>query len=255
MGLVPASDGETRVKIHSVNTDALIESLVQTPGGVVEYEGDARIAGAPGSASPVILNFMDVIGSRTGALFPTGRPMETIDGIDVTCIDVAMPMVIARAADFGLAGYESKDELDADRGFYERMEPIRVEAGKRMGLGDVTKSVVPKFGVLAKPRDGGAVTARYFMPWDCHPSMAVTGSICIGSCVMAPGTTAEGIAVKPAQNPARLAIEHASGVIEVAMDCSNGPDGFELQSAGLLRTARKLAAGQVFVPSSVWDGH
>ena len=255
MGLIPATDGETRVKIHSVNTGAMIEARVQTPGGVVEYEGDAAIAGAPGTAAPVILDFMDVIGSRTGALFPTGHSMEIIDGIEVTCIDVAMPMVIARAADFGLTGYESKDELDANRDFYARMEPIRVEAGKRMGLGDVTRSVVPKFAVLGAPREGGAVAARYFMPWDCHPSMAVTGAICIGSCLMAPGTTANGIAVTPNENPAILVIEHPSGGIEVAMDCTNGPDGFELKSAGLLRTARKLAAGQVFVPASVWDGN
>lgn len=252
MGLVPAQDGETRVKIHAVNTGARIEAVVRTPGGLVEYEGEAAIDGVPGTAAPVFLNFMDVIGSVTGKLFPTGHKRETIDGIEVTCIDVAMPMVIARAESFGLTGYESAADLDANRDFYARMEPIRIEAGRRMGMGDVAKSVTPKFGVLAPARSGGTIAARYFMPWNAHPSMAVTGSQCIASCTLSPGTVAEGMAAIPNERPALLRIEHASGDIEVAVDFENGPEGFDLRSAGLVRTARLLARGEVFVPAEVW---
>ncbi|MFM1814529.1 MAG: hypothetical protein RLZ98_1224 [Pseudomonadota bacterium] len=250
LGLFPAQEGETRVKILSVNTGARIEAIVQTPGGVVEYEGNARIDGVPGTAAPIVLNFMDVIGSSCGALFPTGKTIENIDGIDVTCIDVAMPMALARADAFGLTGYETREELDANRAFYARMEPIRREAGRRMGLGDVSDKVVPKFGILSAPRSGGAINARYFMPKTCHPSLAVTGSICIGSCILSPGTVAEGISVIPDGSPVTLEIEHPMGQIEVAMDYS-ATNGFELKSAGILRTARKLMEGQLFVPSSV----
>lgn len=250
MGMVPAQEGETRVKIVAVNTGARIEAVVQTPGGKVEYEGDARIDGVPGTAAPIALNFMDVIGSKTGKLFPTGSPKDLVGGVEVTCIDVAMPIVVARASDFGLTGYESAEELDANREFYERFEPIRQEAGTLMGMGDVSKSVMPKFAVLSEPRKGGAINARYFMPWNCHPSMAVTGSICLGCCTLAPGTVAEGLAQKPAGSPAVVTIEHPSGQIDVTADYSVEGGQFDLKSAGLLRTARLLMRGEMMVPNA-----
>lgn len=252
MRLIAAQDGETRVRIRAVNTGARIEAIVRTPGGVVEYAGDTAIDGAPGTAAPVFLNFMDTVGSGTGALFATGRTREAIDGIEVTCIDVAMPMVIARAEAFGLSGYESAAELDANRAFYARMEPIRLEAGRRMGLGDVAKSVTPKFGLLAPARAGGTISARYFMPWNAHPSMAVTGAQCLAACALHPGTVAEGMAAIPDERPAPVRIEHASGAIDVAVDCTLGPEGFALHSAGLVRTARLLAKGELYVPQAVW---
>ena len=255
MGLVKPSGDQTRIRVLSTNTGARIEAVVQTPGGAVEYDGNAAIDGVPGTAAPVYLNFMDVVGSTCGALLPTGNLCDVIDGIEVTCMDVAMPMVIARAADFGLTGYETVEELDANRAFYDRMEPIRIEAGKRMGMGDVSGSVTPKFGLLAPPRNDGTVTARYFMPKNCHPTMAVTGSQCLASCVLTPGTVATGLFAPPQGVPALVVIEHPSGAIDVTIDYENGADGFALRSAGLLRTARLLARGEVFVPRSVWQGH
>ena len=254
MGLIEATDPETTIRIHAVNTGALIEAVIQTPGGQVRYDGDTEIAGVPGSGAPIRLNFMDVVGSSTGALLPTGQVRDLIDGIEVTCMDVAMPIAIASAAAFGLTGYETAEELDANKEFYARMEPIRIEAGRRMGMGDVTKSVTPKFAVIAPPREGGAITARYFMPWNCHPSMAVTGAQCIASCALAPGTVGEGVAERPTGNPAAVAIEHPSGRIEVLVDSDPDQADFALRSAGLIRTARLLVKGEVMVPGSVWAG-
>jgi 2-methylaconitate cis-trans-isomerase PrpF len=254
MGLVAAIEDVTRIRVLSVNTGARIEAVVETPGGKVRYDGSAAIDGVPGTAAPIYLNFMDVVGSSTGALLPTGSVRDVIDGIEVTCMDVAMPVVIARAADFGLSGHESAAEIDASRAFYTRMEPIRIEAGKRMGMGNVSGSVTPKFGLLAEPRAGGTIAARYFMPKNCHPTMAVTGSQCLASCVLTPGTVAEGLFTPTEDAPALVVIEHPSGTIEVTVDFENGPDGFQLRSAGLLRTARLLARGEVFVPTRIWTG-
>lgn len=254
MGLIAPQGDVTRIRIRSVNTEARVEAVVQTPGGRVEYGGAAAIDGVPGSAAPIYLNFMDVVGSATGALLPTGALRDVIDGIEVTCMDVAMPICIARAADFGLTGHETAEALDADHAFYARMEPIRQEAGRRMGMGDVAKSVTPKFALLAEPRAGGTITARYFMPWSCHPTMAVTGAQCLASCVLTPGTVAEGLFTAPEGNPALVLIEHPGGVIDVTVDYETGPDGFALKSAGLLRTARLLARGEVLVPDTIWAG-
>jgi 2-methylaconitate cis-trans-isomerase PrpF len=254
MGLVAAQDGETRVRIHAVNTGARVEAVVRTPGGRVEYAGDASIDGVPGTAAPVFLNFMDTIGGMTGALFATGARREEIDGVEVTCMEVAMPMVIARAESFGLTGYETVEELDANRDFYARMEPIRIEAGRRMGMGDVSKSVTPKFGLLAAARAGGSISARYFMPWNAHPSMAVTGAQCLAACALTPGTVAEGMVPPPNASPAPIVIEHASGAIDVTVDFAHGEGGLEIRSAGLVRTARLLARGDLYIPRAVWAG-
>ncbi|MGI9501806.1 MAG: 4-oxalomesaconate tautomerase [Geminicoccaceae bacterium] len=252
MGLVATCDPETVIRIHAVNTGALIEVVVQTPGGALRFYGDVAIASVPGTAAPIALKFMDVVGSSTGSLLPTGQPRDEIDGIEVTCMDVAMPVVIARAADLGLSGYETAAALDANKDFFRRIETIRIEAGKRMGMGDVAKAVTPKFAVLAPPRAGGAIAARYFMPWACHPSMAVTGAQCLASSVLAPGTVADGLGSKPDGNPARLTIEHPSGTIDVIVDCDPDASTFTLRSAGLIRTARLLARGDVMIPGHIW---
>jgi len=254
MGLVAAQDGETAVNIRAVNTEARVAAVVQTPGGKVSYEGDAQIDGVPGTSAAVALQFMETVGGVTGAFLPTGNLVDVIDGIAVTCMDVAMPMVIAKASDFGLTGYESAAELDEDRDFFAKMEALRVKAGALMGMGDVTESVTPKFGLLAPARAGGTIATRYFMPWNTHPTMAVTGAQCLAACVLTPGTVAEGMAAKPNEVPAPITLEHASGSIDVLVDYAQTDAGFQVKSAGLIRTARKIAAGNVFIPTSVWAG-
>lgn len=253
MGLIEARDGETPVNIHAVNTGAKVAATVETPGGHVQYDGTAQIDGVPGSAAPVALQFMETVGGATGQFLPTGNLIDEIDGIQVTCMDVAMPMVIARADIFGLTGYESATDLDDNRDFFGRMEAVRLKAGALMGMGDVSKSVTPKFGLVAPPKEGGTIATRYFMPWKTHPTMAVTGAQCLASCVLTPGTVVD--VPIPNENPARIILEHASGTIEVLVDYDIADKGFVINSAGLVRTARKIAAGQVFIPSSVWKGN
>ncbi len=252
MGLVPATGETTEVRIRAVNTGARVVATVRTRGGAVVYDGDARIDGVPGTAAPVELMFRDVVGGATGAMFPTGNRIDTIDGIAVTCMDVAMPMMIARAEAFGLTGSESAAELDANRDFYARMEPIRVEAGRRMGMGDVSASVTPKVGLLAPARAGGTALTRYFMPKACHPALAVTGSQCLAACLVAPGTVGAGLADLPDAGPVAMRLEHPAGMLDVLLDYRRAGGTVTDISAGLTRTARKLASGEVFVPSAAW---
>lgn len=253
MGMIKPKDDQTVIRIRAVNTGAQVVAKVQTPGGELTYDGDAEIAGVPGHSAPVQLSFMGVVGSSTGAFLPTGSLRTTVQGIELTCMDVAMPMAIARATDFGLTGYETAEELDANRKFFDRMESIRIEAGQLMGMGDVSQSVTPKFGLFAPSKDGGTIAVRYFMPWKTHPTMAVTGAQCMASCALTPGTVADGLLERATASPAEVILEHASGKIGVLVDFSN-EDGFSLGAAGLVRTARKLADGHIFVPQSVWDG-
>ena len=256
MGLVDAQDGETTVRIHAVNTGARVEAVVQTPGGRVRYEGDTAVAGVPGTHAPIQLDFLDTVGSVTGALLPTGNLIDVIDGIEVTCMDVAMPIMIARAEAFGLTGHETQSELDENTAFFERAEAMRLIAGEKMGLGDVTSSVTPKMAVLAASTDGGTMAARYFMPWTCHPTMAVTGAQCLAACALTPGTVATGLPQGlSGTSPERVRIEHPVGHIEVTVSFERTADGgIDLRSAGLVRSARLLARGELMIPASVWDG-
>jgi len=253
-GLVPARHPETTVRIYNVNTQALVEAIVQTPGGQVAYEGAAAIDGVPGTAAPVKLNFKSAIGSVTGKLLPTGRALDVIDGVDVSCVDVAMPMILMRAEQFGKTGHETAAELDADRDLYARMEPIRRKAGELMGMGDVSKLVVPKIGLLSRPRKGGTIASRYFVPYSCHKAHAVTGTVCVASACAMPGTVAARIAPLAPAPQGIVKIEHPSGMIAIDLDVELEKSPPVMRRAALIRTARRIFDGHVYVPASVWRG-
>jgi 2-methylaconitate cis-trans-isomerase PrpF len=242
-GLVPVRGEETAVRIHNVNTAKDIEAVIQTPGGRVRYDGDCRISGVPGTAAPILLGFLDAAGSKTGALLPTGHVREMIDGVEVSCVDMAMPVVFMQAAALGVTGAESPAELDANTALMARMEAIRLQAGERMGLGDVSKSVIPKLTLVAPPRAGGTMLARYFMPWSCHTAFATTGGICAATAAALPGSVVHQVAPLPEGRVVDALIEHPSGVITVGI--VREADG-AIRYASTLRTARKLFAGEVF---------
>ena len=252
MGLIEAKPGCTQVRIKAVNTGANIIATVQTPDGIT-YEGDTVIDGVPGTGSRIDLQFMDTVGGTTGACLPSRELQNTFDGIDVTLMDVAMPMMIACAEDFGITGYETPEELDTNTDFMQRLEQVRLKAGAAMGLGDVSESVVPKVGLVAAARHGGSVTARYFMPWQCHPTMAVTGAQCIASCLITPGSVAHRYISEVPTSPANVIIEHPIGAIDVVVEFSMLGTEFVPESAGIVRTARKLADGTVYVPNNAWE--
>jgi hypothetical protein len=253
-GLVPAKNGETTVRIFNVNTQALVEAIVQTPGGKVIYEGNAAIDGVPGTAAPVGINFTSAIGSVTRKLLPTGGPLDVIDGMDVSCVDVAMPMILMRAEQFGKSGNESAAELDADKELFRRMEAIRRKAGELMGMGDVAKMVVPKIGLLSKPHHGGTISSRYFVPYACHKAHAVTGTVCVASACAIPGTVASQLVTLPPPPQGMITIEHPSGMIAIDLDADFTGGRQVLRRAALVRTARRIFDGYVHVPEAVWSG-
>lgn len=250
MGLVPTTNSITEIKIRAVNTGAKIIARVQTPYSYVSYFGDTEIDGVPGTSAPIELLFLEVAGSSTGHLFPTGSPKDSIQGVEVTCMDVAMPMVIARASDFGLSGTESRDELDANKKFFKQMESIRIEAGALMGMGDVSQSVTPKFGLLTSVDQVNHIGCRYFMPWETHPTVAVTGSQCLASCALAKGTVADGLMQTDGESPVLVTLHHPMGTMDVLIDYLTKGGEYINKSAGLVRTARKIASGEIFAHMS-----
>ena len=195
---------------------------------------------------------MDVVGSVAGKLLPTGHVREIIDGVEVTCIDVAMPMIMMRATDLGIAGTESRAQFDANKALFARVEKIRLEAGRRMGFGDVADKVIPKVGLLSPPRSAhGTITSRYLTPHALHNAHAVTGAVCVASACALDGSIAHELARPEAGNPRTIWIEHPSGEVDVRLEIKGSGVAMDVV-AGTLRTARPIMRGEVLVPASLW---
>jgi len=242
-GLVPPGGDETPVTIYMENTGQIAVASVQTPGGTVNYRGDARIDGVPGTAAPVPLSFKDTGGSTCGALLPTGNAIDTVDGLDVTLIDNGMPCVVLRAADVGIAGTETRDALEGNSALKSRLERLRLACGPLMNLGDVAQKTVPKMTMVSPPSAGGVINTRTFIPHRCHASIGVLGAVSVATACLQADSPAADMAIIPEGNPKTLAIEHPSG--ETSVVATMAGDG-SVASAAILRTANKLMDGIVF---------
>ncbi len=239
-GLVPAGDDTTTVRVFNVNTRSRIDVTVHTPGRRVTYTGDARIDGVAGTAAPIRLDFLDAWGATTGSVFPSGAR-----------IDAAMPLMIVRATDLGVSGTETPDQLDADPALLRRLETLRRAAGRLMGLGEVSGSVVPK-PVLVSAGDGdSSVTSRYFTPHRCHASHAVTGAVGLATAFALPGTVAHRGRMGAGVHP--IAVLHPQGRIDVEVELAGEGEDAQVRRAALLRTARKILEGDLHLPGYVFS--
>jgi 4-oxalomesaconate tautomerase len=243
----------TTLRVLTLNTGMLCDITVQTPGGRVEYEGGARIDGVPGHGAPITIDFLDTAGSVCGGLLPTGRVRDVIGGIEVTCIDNGMPLVLLRAADLGRSGAESVAELNADAELRARLESLRIACGHAMGLGDVSKKNYPKMTLIAPPCQGGSLATRSFIPHVCHDAIGVLAAVTVATACVLEGTVTQGVAVVPAGRCKTISVEHPSGEFSVELE-TDPADPQRVTRAALLRTARLLMRGAALIPAAVWKG-
>ena len=245
-GLVEAADGETTVAIFLENTGQTAKATIPTPGGRPDYSGDTAIDGVPGSAAPVLLSFTDAAGSSCGALLPTGRAVDEIDGVACTLIDNGMPVVVMRAEDFGVTGYESREDLDGNAALKEKLEAIRLKAGPMMNLGDVTEQSVPKMTLVARPKGEGAIMTRSFIPHRCHASIGVFGALSVATACLLPDSPAHALARIPGGGRKTIPVEHPTGALDIVVVMESDEEGAAIAEAAFMRTARKLFDGTVF---------
>ncbi len=249
-GLVTAQQGITPVTILMLNSGGVAVANVQTPEGRVCYQGDTVIDGVPGSAAPVTLDFLEVAGSACGALLPTGQARDTVNGLQVTCIDNGMPVVLLRATDVGMSGSESPAELEANDTLKTRLESIRREAGAAMNLGDVTDKTIPKMCLVSAPVAGGVINTRTFIPHRVHESIGVLGAVSVATACVLPGSVTDGMAV--VTDPQAMAVEHPSGAFTIAMQTTMSHGQLHIHQSALVRTARKLFSGATYVSQSLY---
>ena len=259
-GLARAQGDTTTLRVLTLNTDMQCDITVMTPGGRVEYDGDARIDGSPGTSAPITINFLDTAGSVCSSLLPTGQVRDTITvsgagfepfALDVTCIDNGMPLVIFKAADVGRTGYESVAELNGDTELKARLERLRIACGHAMGLGDVTAKNYPKMTLIAPPLHGGSLSTRSFIPHVCHDAIGVLAAVTVGTACVLHGSVTEGIAVMPQGELKTVSVEHPTGEFSVALQ-TDPANPQSVTKAALLRTARLLMSGQTYIQGHVW---
>jgi 4-oxalomesaconate tautomerase len=252
--LVPVQLPTTRVRVRTVNTGTVAELTVQTPAGQVAYGGNARIDGVPGTAAPIAVEFLDAAGSVCGSLLPSGRAVDHVAGVEATLIDNGMPVVVLEAASVGRTGYEPREVLDRDTALKKRLEEIRLEAGKLMGLGDVANKVVPKMALVAPPAAGGHLCTRSFIPHECHASIGVFAAVTVATACVLPGSPASRVARIPAGREKTLSVEHPTGEFSVMIEVGGTPEAPTVERAGLLRTARLLFDGYAFAREELAPG-
>ena len=242
-GLVTAGKGVTDVRIFMRNTGQVATASIATPGGAVTYAGDEAIDGVPGTSAPVPLVFDDVAGSMCGALLPTGNQMDVVAGVEVTMIDNGMPIVVLRAADMGITGYERPAELEADDALKARIEALRLACGPLMNLGDVREKSVPKMTMVAPAQDGGAFMTRSFIPHKCHDTIGVFAAVSAATASLLPDSPVAAMAAVPDGARKMMAVEHPNGATACVLHCDASG---QVQKAGMVRTARKLFDGVIF---------
>jgi len=251
-GLVSSNGPITKVRIFMENTATIALASVETPGGSVRYGGNAHIDGVPGTSAPITIEFLDIAGSSCGSLLPSGNVVDVVENFRATLIDNGMPVVCVKAEDFGLTGYEDPSEIEANVGVCEQVERIRLAAGVLMNLGDVRDATVPKVSLLAPAKHGGAVMTRTFIPARVHEAIGVFGAVSVATACLIPGSVASDVADVSSASPEVLDIEHPTGYFSVSMVVDRSNNGIVVSSAALLRTARLLMRGEVFVPESKW---
>jgi len=256
-GLVRARDPQTRVRVHMLNGDNRCDLLVPTPGGRVRYAGNTAIDGVPGTGAAILCEYLAIAGSASGALLPTGNVSDRINGLEATLIDNGMPVVIVDAAQLGARGDESPEQLEAMQDLVATKEALRISAGPLMNLGEVRDKTVPKVCLVSAPRHGGHIATRTFIPHACHKSIGVLGAASVATACLLEGSVAQRVAHMSERGDdgyVEVVVEHPTGSFRLQIACHQEGGTLRINRVGVVRTARMLSRGEVFIPAQVWAG-
>ena len=266
-GLIEPEDPITRLRIFNTNTGGRMDATVRTPGGELPIPADTEIPGVVGRFPGVELSWIEPGGQVTGSLLPTGLPSDTLDcpeleGLEISCVDAAVPMVIVRAADLGKTAEESPEDLEADRALMDKLQLIRRFAGLAMGLRNVDGELmtgdeieagetVPKICMIAPGREDEChLEVRYFTPQRAHPSLAVSGGSCLAAASLIPGSLAHELCTDPPTLSSReleheIRMAHPVGVLTARVLAQLRFGVAEIHRVGYTRSAQILIRGHV----------
>lgn len=244
------------VTVRSLNTNT---NKVVTTNFPVDASGNPKLdldqiemAGVPGKASAIQLNFVSPGGARTGKVLPTGGFQNSIlvergdlsVPFSVSLVDITNPTVLIRENDLRqyfkvpsshAIDYSSILILDA-------LESIRKKGAVLMHL-DPEMQAQPKIAILSSPDFSSAahIQVHALSMGALHKAVPMTVGICIGVAAKIKGTIAWEIASqRQSSNELNesIRISHPSGTVDIVSACSQ--DGSTVDSAGVLRTGRRL---------------
>ena len=266
-----------------------METVQVGPDGHFNDEGDYLIAGVRTPASQIRVAFEDPAGSVTGKLFPTGQRQEWLSveasltfpafSVRATMIDASNPFIFVDSKTLPAAYLEAGASAISS---LEMIEAIRRAAAVCMGLAkDVEVAALtrgtPKIAILSQPdavttvdaslqrgRVPDAAVVAYSMG-KLHPSLQLTGAVCLGTAISVPGTVAadlrrktyEGELTPPKTPPNEetkleeavdrvedIMISHPSGLIDAKVEV--GVEG-NIKSVSVFRTARRIFEGNIVI--------
>lgn len=258
--LLNFEDGPHCIHIQNTNTNKTTQAYIETKNGKISQF--TEIPGVTGAYPAVTLELDKPVGTKTGLLFPTGNSIDIIDGIEVSCLDVNVPMVIVNAMDLGKTANEFLSELNNDTQLLVRLKRIWVQAGLKMKLRHPdgalfsrteleNSETIPKICIIAPSRHGGDINTRYFTPQKAHQSLAVSGGGCLAAACLVEGTLAnrliKGKLSETSISQRRLVrIENPAGVLEIDVLSEGG----EITKIFYKRNAQVLVKGHGLIYDS-----
>jgi 2-methylaconitate cis-trans-isomerase PrpF len=257
-GLVAATEPQTVVRVHNINTGKILLLRVPVADGEPRATGDLAIAGVPGTGAEIRLDFSQTAGAMTGKILPTGAPSDQLyvpeldRSLTVSIVDVANAAVFFHAADVGLKGTEGPAEFTSE--ILDRYLYVQLAAAKLVGM--ESHNGFPRPVAVAVPQSytdymtGRTIAAddvdmlgrRVILPPPrLHKAFAATGATCTAVASRLEGTVVHEVTRPSSDNTFRLG--HPTGVFPVRVDVEDGV----VKEASFSRTARLLFAGTSFI--------
>ena len=251
-------NGKGEVEIFNTNTKTTMIGRVTLVGDGFAF---AQIPGVDGEFPGVDLFMTNPVGAKTGKALPTGSAADTFGKYTVSCVDVAVPMVIARASEFGKTGTEPVKDLRHDEVFFSALKKLWIEAGLKMGLKGkggkpmtaeelANSETIPKVCIVGPPVNGGNISTRYFTPQNGHDTMAVTGGCCLAAACLMPGTVAHELAqglpgLTGTTSEVQVDIENPAGILSATIEGQQTNSETKITRAAYKRSAQILLRGYV----------
>jgi 2-methylaconitate cis-trans-isomerase PrpF len=260
-GLAPAIEPETEVRIFNTNAQQILIARVPVRNGRPAVAGDYAIAGVPGTAAEIRMDYSRTAGATTGSILPSGNPRDTVfipefgRSIEISVVDVAKATCYFHARDIGIEGTEGPDALTAD--ILQRFWAVRNAAARLIGREDEKRLPTPVAVAVpasyvnymtkepVRAEDVSFVARRVIGPPPrLHKAFASTGACCTAAAALIPGTIVNEVAVPPPDHVIRIG--HPTGIFPVRIRLN--ADG-SLAEVSYSRTARRIMEGTLFLPN------
>ncbi|WP_312872045.1 PrpF domain-containing protein [Amycolatopsis dendrobii] len=257
-GLVAVEGEVTTVRLRNLNTGAVLQTAIATPGGRAPRSGKTLVPGVESGGVPVELTFRGPFDLDRS--FPTRRPSQVVDAggttADATLVNAGAPAILLDAHSVAMTATESAEAV-AER--LPMLTAFRAAGAVLHGLvppGRPAPNAVPKTGVAGPAADYRTANGKLIRAQDydmsvrmlsmhaAHPAIGLTSAVAVATAAATHGSVVHSLVGDGRQS---LRIGTLAGVVEVRW--TRSPDG-AVEAVSLRRAARRLATAVVHIPFS-----